>query len=143
MAADKVSMPRNFKLLEELEKGEKGLGDGNVSYGIADGHEDDHLLRFWTGTIIGPPGTVHDGRIYTLKIHCGMDYPEKPPTLQFVTKVNLTCVDGEGNVLPAKFHVLSKWSREYSLEVVLSELRREMASPHNRKLAQPPEGTNY
>ena len=29
------------------------------------------------------------------------------------------------------------------METVLTELRREMAQPHNRKLPQPPEGANY
>jgi len=38
--------------MEELEKGEKGIGDGTCSYGLSDG--DDMLMSNWNGTILGP-----------------------------------------------------------------------------------------
>jgi len=41
----------NFKLLKELEKGEKGISDKSCSYGLEDG--DNAYMTHWSGTIIG------------------------------------------------------------------------------------------
>ncbi|CAL5219376.1 g1197 [Coccomyxa viridis] len=136
-----VVVPRNFRLLEELEKGEKGIGDGLVSYGMDD--SDDVYMRNWTGTIIGPSNTVHDGRIYQLKLICGMDYPEKPPKVRFMHRINLSCVLSDGSIDSKRFPTLGHWNRNYTMETVLAELRREMSAPHNRKVQQPAEGTMY
>ena len=68
-----IVVPRNFKLLEELEANEKGRGDMTISLGLE--RQDDILMTNWIGTILGPAGTVHDGRLYSLKMTCTDKYP--------------------------------------------------------------------
>ena len=135
-------VPRNFRLLDELDRGEKGSADGTVSYGLAD--PSDISLTNWNGMIVGPPGTPFDGRLYTLAITCGDNYPIAPPLVRFVSKVSLSCVNAStGAVEPRSFRPLGQWSREYTIETVLAELRREMCQPNNRKLPQPAEGSSF
>jgi hypothetical protein len=44
---------------------------------------------------------------------------------------------------PRYFSMLAQWQREYTMENILTELKKEMASPHNRKLHQPAEGSIF
>jgi len=38
------------------------------------------------------PQTVYENRIYTLSLTCGENYPQVPPSVRFLTRVNLTSV---------------------------------------------------
>lgn len=97
----------------------------------------------WNGTILGPPHSTHENRIYSLNIVCGKDYPEKPPQVTFVSKINLPYVDSHGRVSATEFDTLKNWKRSYTMEIVLLELRNAMASAANKKLPQPAEGSCY
>jgi ubiquitin-conjugating enzyme E2 variant len=52
----------------------------------------------WNATILGPGHTVHQNRIYSLRITCGPQYPDAPPEVHFITRVNMPCVGRAGQV---------------------------------------------
>ena len=80
-----LSVPRTFRLLAELDLGQHATNkDPLVSYGLEKG--DDKTFTYWNGTIIGPPGTAYQDRIYSLSIMCDSDYPQKPPIINLSLK---------------------------------------------------------
>jgi ubiquitin-conjugating enzyme E2 variant len=86
--------------------------------------------------------SAHENRIYSVNLHCGAQYPDVPPTLQFVSRINLPCVDQKtgkvGTIViwsrqkltsklkvdPSKLPCLANWKRDYTMETILIELRR-------------------
>ncbi|KAK4147389.1 putative ubiquitin-conjugating enzyme [Dichotomopilus funicola] len=147
-----AQVPRNFKLLAELEKGEKGMGAGACSYGLED--PEDIFMTHWRGTIWGPPHGNHENRIYELKMECGPNYPREPPEIHFVSQINLPGVNpNDGQVDKNAVGILRDWTRiaaelaknarpkedPLSLESALIAIRKFM--DENKKLPQPPEGS--
>ncbi|EGB11563.1 hypothetical protein AURANDRAFT_16590, partial [Aureococcus anophagefferens] len=74
---------------------------------------------------------------------CGPRYPSVPPEVKFMSKINMSAVDGEGNVVRNMRKLMPNWKYANTIADVLGEIRKNMASNANRRLNQPPEGANY
>uniref|UniRef100_A0A7S2SM08 UBC core domain-containing protein n=1 Tax=Rhizochromulina marina TaxID=1034831 RepID=A0A7S2SM08_9STRA len=144
-AQEEIIIPRNFKLLEELEKFEKGVSGVGISAGLVDA--DDIFLVEWNCSMLGLPGTVYQDRFYTLRVTCTPDYPNEPPIVRFVDRINMACVD-QGNGLVnlgtvRQGDLRSGWNRNLGIEQVLKAIQVEMQAGSNRRREQPPEGATY
>eukprot|EP01084_Bolivina_argentea_P319696 554520_1 len=143
-------VPRNFKLLDELEENEKGGYRNTSKYGYdcswamitlgLDGYDD--TLTYWNASVIPIPGGYIGDRIYSLKIEVGPYYPQYPPSIRFIQKVAMPCVDEKGYVLFDKMKF--KWDRNSRMFGAVLALREEMTpNDVSRACAQIPNGTKY
>ena len=136
-----VTVPRNFRLLEELEDGEKGKDSGpaNISFGLMD--TSDSTLSTWCGSILGMPGTRFEGRMISVKLYCGENYPNVPPTVSFITRVNLPFVQSDGSINPNQFPLLRNWKSSTTIRGILTEINNQMKTYGH--LQQPPDDQTY
>ena len=102
----------------------------------------DQTFTSWNGTIVGPPNTKFDNRIYFVAITCGPQYPDAPMSAKFTSKINIPSVNqNNGTVEPSKFPLFKNWNRETTMEKLLAGLLAEMKA--NKNLAQPADGDMY
>jgi ubiquitin-conjugating enzyme E2 variant len=135
-----VEVPRNFRLLEELEAGEKAQDlPPNISFGLMD--TSDATLSTWVGSIMGVPNTRFEGRMVSIRIFCGDQYPKVAPTLTFITRVNLPFVDSSGGIVVNQFPLLKNWNPKTRILQLLLEILSLMQ--RNGSLPQPPDGQTY
>eukprot|EP01138_Halocafeteria_seosinensis_P009552 gb/GECG01009762.1/.p1 GENE.gb/GECG01009762.1/~~gb/GECG01009762.1/.p1 ORF type:complete len:136 (+),score=21.74 gb/GECG01009762.1/:1-408(+) len=116
-----TTAPRNFKLLDELEAAEKGQGSGDISLGLED--PGDTFLTAWNASIMVAPANSGEVRMWSLRIVAGDEYPQKPPEIQFRSKINLDCVDNRGRVNKSKVPYLKDWQPTNTLYGSLEALK--------------------
>ena len=51
-----------------------------------------------------PVQTPYEGRIYSLRVECGSTYPDKPPVVKFLTRINMPGIGRSGEVCAHLHH---------------------------------------
>ena len=82
---------------------------------------DDEMFK-WQGTIIGSKGTPYDGGLFKLNIDFPIDYPFKPPKVNFETKMYHPNVNQNGSIC------LDVLSTEWSPALTISKLLLSICS---------------
>ena len=145
MLAPACPVPRNFRLLEELEKFEKGSGDMNISAGLV--NPEDIFLTDWNCSVLGVNGTSFQERFYELRVTATERYPDQPPVVKFKSRCNMGCVNQSNGIVDLSQvrsgDLRNGWNRDITIEMTLKAVRVEMQSNANKRLPQPPDGQQY
>lgn len=131
MADNNIPLPRNFKLLEELDasEGKKGLCHikeehlGYITYGA---DYNDPLLHNWFGEIAGPQNKPTGDIEYKFSLVCTDKYPAVPPEITFVTKIAMPAVDNRGRVDYSKLKPAFHWHPSMNIPDALAAIRVNM-----------------
>ena len=82
----------------------------------------------WDGMIIGPDDSPWEGGIFQLKIKLPNEYPHRPPTIKFITKMFHPNIYKNGNIC---LDILqSKWSPVYDIRSVLISIQSLLTDPN-------------
>ena len=111
----------NKRLTKELRT-IKRKPPANCSAGI----KKDNIYQ-WEATIMGPTGSPYEGGIFKLSIDFPTDYPFKPPTVKFVTKVYHPNIRNGNICLDI---IKDKWSPALTVDKVLLSICSLLTDPN-------------
>ena len=113
-----------------LKRIQKELGDltrDPVSDCSAGPNNESDQFR-WEATIMGPEDSPYAGGVFFLTIQFPPDYPFKPPTVKFTTKVYHPNVKSDGAIC---LDILKKtWSPTLTIGKVLISIRSLLMDPN-------------
>mmetsp|Transcript_4226 Transcript_4226/g.17381 ORF Transcript_4226/g.17381 Transcript_4226/m.17381 type:complete len:166 (-) Transcript_4226:1351-1848(-) len=126
------------KQLKELSR--------NPIEGFSAGLIDDSNVFEWEIMIMGPPDTMYEGGFFRAKMVFPKDYPNNPPSVQFVSEMWHPNVYDDGNVCISILHspgddplgyeqANERWSPVQTVETIMLSIISMLSSPNDESPA--------
>ena len=115
-------MAANARLLKELADIKK-----ESTSNIYTGPKNNNLFE-WDATIFGPIGTPYENGVFKLDIHIPSNYPFKPPSINFITRIYHPNIDHVGSIC---LDILkSNWSPALTISKILLSICSLLSDPN-------------
>jgi ubiquitin-conjugating enzyme E2 D/E len=99
----------------------------NDTPNLSAGPVNDNLFE-WEAVILGPIGTPYEGGVFNLNISIPSNYPFKPPTVIFKTKIYHPNINSSGSIC---LDILkTQWSPALTISKILLSICSLLADPN-------------
>ena len=96
------------------------------------GPVDDNNIFHFQATIMGPPGTPYAGGVFFLDVIYPIDYPFKPPTIKFISKIYHCNINSENGAISLDI-LTDQWSPSLSISSLLVSITSLLSDPNPDK----------
>jgi len=103
--------------------------------GVSGAPLDPHAPFVWRCAIFGPSDTAWEGGVFQLQMQFGVDYPQKPPVVRFISKIFHPNVFVDGHL--CLDIIQDKWSPVYSVSTILTSIQSLLSDPNTASPANP------
>ncbi|XP_009601190.2 ubiquitin-conjugating enzyme E2 2 [Nicotiana tabacum] len=117
-----MSTPARKRLMRDFKRLQQ-----DPPAGISGAPQDNNIM-LWNAVIFGPDDTPWDGGTFKLTLQFSEDYPNKPPTVRFVSRMFHPNIYADGSIC---LDILqNQWSPIYDVAAILTSIQSLLCDPN-------------
>ncbi|KAI3799150.1 hypothetical protein L1987_34440 [Smallanthus sonchifolius] len=118
----KMSTPSRKRLMRDFKRLQQ-----DPPAGISGAPYDNNIM-LWNAVIFGPDDTPWDGGTFKLTLQFSEDYPNKPPTVRFISRMFHPNIYADGSIC---LDILqNQWSPIYDVAAILTSIQSLLCDPN-------------